>query len=121
MGLSIARQLSRISKQRMRTERRFAAKLPVGVVMLHVMVRVLAALMTLGAASPLSGQVPFGTSGPIAQAIDTAWPPVTARPVPVLPGALLPGSRIIAYYGNPMSTQMGILGALPPEEMLNKL
>lgn len=41
--------------------------------------------------------------------------------VPVLPGALLPASRIIAYYGNPLSTQMGILGALPPEQMLDKL
>jgi hypothetical protein len=41
--------------------------------------------------------------------------------VPVLPGALLPASRIIAYYGNPLSTQMGILGAIPPEQMLDKL
>lgn len=41
--------------------------------------------------------------------------------VPVLPGALLPASRIVAYYGNPLSTQMGILGALPPEQMLDKL
>jgi len=52
---------------------------------------------------------------------DSARPPVTARPVAVLPGALLPGSRIIAYYGNPLSAQMGILGALPPQQMLDKL
>jgi len=42
-------------------------------------------------------------------------------PIPTLPGALLPESRIIAYYGNPLSTQMGILGALPKEQMLDKL
>ncbi len=41
--------------------------------------------------------------------------------VPTLPGALLPSSRIVAYYGNPLSTGMGILGAIPPEQMLNKL
>ena len=31
--------------------------------------------------------------------------------MPVLPGALLPASRIVAFYGNPLSTGMGILGA----------
>ncbi len=38
-----------------------------------------------------------------------------------LPGAILPGKRIIAFYGNLLSTRMGILGELPPEEMLAKL
>ncbi|HEY4320032.1 MAG TPA: hypothetical protein VGM77_02550 [Gemmatimonadales bacterium] len=46
---------------------------------------------------------------------------VTWPVVPVLPGALLPASRIVAYYGNPLSTGMGILGALPPAQMLDKL
>lgn len=41
--------------------------------------------------------------------------------IPVLPGALLPESRIIAFYGNPLSTGMGILGAIPPKQMLDKL
>ena len=36
-------------------------------------------------------------------------------------GALLPFNRIIAYYGNFYSTHMGILGELPPDEMLKKL
>jgi hypothetical protein len=36
-------------------------------------------------------------------------------------GALLPDYRIVAYYGNPKSKKMGILGQLPPEEMLPKL
>lgn len=45
------------------------------------------------------------------------WP---EGPAP-LPGALLPDTRIVAYYGNPLSTRMGILGQLPPEEMMAKL
>ncbi len=46
------------------------------------------------------------------------WPVKSAYP---LPGALLPFNRIIAYYGNFYSTHMGILGELPPQEMLKKL
>ena len=37
------------------------------------------------------------------------------------PGALLPSHRIIAFYGNPLSKRMGILGELPPAQMLAKL
>ena len=37
------------------------------------------------------------------------------------PGALLPANRIIAFYGNPLSKRMGILGELPPAQMLAKL
>jgi hypothetical protein len=36
-------------------------------------------------------------------------------------GAILPGRRIVSYYGNPLSSQMGILGELPTEEMLARL
>jgi hypothetical protein len=46
------------------------------------------------------------------------WP--VKGPVP-LPGSLLPEHRIVAFYGNPRSVRMGILGQLPPEEMLPKL
>lgn len=46
------------------------------------------------------------------------WPVESPEP---LPGALLPHSRIIAYYGNPLSKRMGILGQYPPEEMLERL
>jgi hypothetical protein len=35
--------------------------------------------------------------------------------------ALLPRRRIVAFYGNPRSRQMGILGALPPDQMLARL
>lgn len=34
---------------------------------------------------------------------------------------LLPGSRIVTYYGNPLSARMGILGELPPALMLRRL
>ena len=37
------------------------------------------------------------------------------------PGALLPFHRIVAFYGNFYSTRMGILGQLPPDQMLDQL
>lgn len=37
------------------------------------------------------------------------------------PGAILPMSRIIAFYGNFYSTRMGILGELPKPQMFAKL
>lgn len=36
-------------------------------------------------------------------------------------GAILPHRRIIAYYGNPLSRRMGVLGEYPPEQMLQML
>ncbi|HEY0972637.1 MAG TPA: hypothetical protein VGE02_16835 [Gemmatimonadales bacterium] len=39
----------------------------------------------------------------------------------VLPGSILPGKRIVAYYGNPNSKQMGALGEYEPDEMLRRL
>mgnify|MGYP000302153774 CR=1 FL=1 len=41
------------------------------------------------------------------------WPQIDAAP-----GALLPGKRIIAYYGNPHSKKMGVIGEYPETEML---
>ena len=46
------------------------------------------------------------------------WPVDAPDP---LPGSLLPAKRIVAFYGNPLSKRMGILGELPPEQMLAKL
>lgn len=46
------------------------------------------------------------------------WPVKSPYP---LPGAILPFKRIIAYYGNLYSKQMGILGELPRAQMLAKL
>ena len=51
-------------------------------------------------------------------------PPVSNWPVKtVLPnaGALLPFNRIVAYYGNFYSTQMGILGEYPSNQVLAML
>src|SRR5476651_603061 len=47
------------------------------------------------------------------------WP-VKHTPYP-LPGAILPYKRVVAYYGNLYAKKMGILGELPPNEMLAKL
>jgi hypothetical protein len=49
---------------------------------------------------------------------DSLWPVKGPDP---LPGSILPGRRIIAYYGNPLSKRMGILGEFAPEDMLRKL
>jgi|SRR5579871_26651 len=46
------------------------------------------------------------------------WPVKTAYPDA---GAILPFKRIVAYYGNLYSKQMGVLGEYPPKEMLGKL
>lgn len=46
------------------------------------------------------------------------WPAKTAYPQP---GAILPFNRVVAFYGNLYSKNMGILGQLPREEMLAKL
>ena len=45
------------------------------------------------------------------------WPVRTAQQ---LPGSILPARRIVAFYGNPLSKRMGILGELPPDQMLAK-
>lgn len=55
-----------------------------------------------------------GTGSPL----DTLWPVKGPEP---LPGSILPERRIIAFYGNPKSRRMGILGELDPEVMLQKL
>jgi hypothetical protein len=49
---------------------------------------------------------------------DKRWP--VPGPAP-LPGSILPAKRIVAYYGNPLSKKMGVLGEYPPQEMLSRL
>jgi hypothetical protein len=46
------------------------------------------------------------------------WPVKTVLPKA---GAILPFKRIVAYYGNLYSKNMGVLGEYPPDEMLQKL
>ena len=50
--------------------------------------------------------------------ISNLWPVETVYPKA---GAILPFKRIVAYYGNLYSKQMGVLGQYPEEEMLQKL
>ena len=45
------------------------------------------------------------------------WPEL---PKP-LAGAVFPAKRIVAFYGNPLSKRMGVLGEYPVDEMLAKL
>ena len=52
-------------------------------------------------------------------ASEPVWP-VAKIPTP-LPGAILPAKRIVAFYGNPLSKRMGILGELDSAKMLAKL
>jgi hypothetical protein len=47
------------------------------------------------------------------------WP-VKNAPYP-LPGAILPFKRVVAFYGNLYSKKMGILGEIPPAQVLAKL
>lgn len=50
--------------------------------------------------------------------LDSLWP---VKGPALLPGSILPAKRIIAFYGNPLSRGMGILGATASDEMLRKL
>jgi hypothetical protein len=50
--------------------------------------------------------------------LNAKWPVKGPDP---LPGAILPNKRVIAFYGNPLSTRMGILGEFEPDEMLRRL
>jgi hypothetical protein len=50
--------------------------------------------------------------------IRARWPVPGPEP---LAGAILPSHRIVAFYGNPLSARMGILGEIAPEKMLARL
>jgi hypothetical protein len=49
---------------------------------------------------------------------EPGWP--VKGPAPKA-GSILPNKRIIAFYGNTLSKKMGILGEIPPDQMLAKL
>ncbi len=72
------------------------------------------ALTLAGYVSPARGQGIRITK----EAGEPVWPVDAPEP---LPGSMIPAKRIVAFYGNPLSARMGILGALPPDEMLAKL
>ena len=66
--------------------------------------------------SPCPKRTPNASARP--RAPKPEWP--VRAPAP-LPGSILPNNRILAYYGNPLSKRMGILGEVPPDEMLDRL
>ena len=70
------------------------------------------------ASAPRSRNSPLVTDDSVRYAADTSWP---VRGPDPLDGAILPHRRIIAYYGNPLSKRMGILGEIPPDSMLAHL
>ncbi|MCY0886086.1 MAG: hypothetical protein OWV35_09430 [Firmicutes bacterium] len=73
-----------------------------------------ALLLGTTAAAPLTrAPAPPAVRGTTARAVRSAPPP----PLP----PLLPGHRIVAYYGNPLDPRMGILGQGSPQAMLNAL
>jgi hypothetical protein len=89
-------------------------------------------MLTVGLAGYSStARAQAGTSKkPAKSATAKTAPKSTAKSAPVwpvpnapdpLPGSILPAKRIVAFYGNPLSKRMGILGELPPDEMLAKL
>ena len=66
----------------------------------------------------------YPATGTSAAARALAGKPVPVWPVPgpaPLPGSVLPAKRIIAYYGNPFSKRMGVLGEYPKPDMLAML
>jgi len=73
---------------------------------------------------PREDSAAYSTSGTSAAARALAGRPAPVWPVPGPPplaGSILPAKRIIAYYGNPFSKRMGVLGEYPKPEMLQRL
>ena len=70
-----------------------------------------------GALGPTAGNqhLAFRNAG---SDLDSLWPVKTA---PALPGSVFPAKRVLAYYGNPLSKRMGILGEFETNDMLAKL
>lgn len=79
-----------------------------------------AAADTTGASRPAKARRKKTTAQRDTVATKAALDSFPTPPTP-LPGSVLPGCRIVAYYGNPLSKRMGILGELPTPQMLAKL
>ena len=72
-----------------------------------------------GSASAKPAVKPRKSSFSLSAADSARWP-VPGAPDP-LPGAIIPEHRIVAFYGNPLSKRMGILGEIDSTEMLRRL
>lgn len=67
-----------------------------------------------GGGKPRAASAEPGATGPRARGhTPDGWPAGPAA----LPGSILPAHRIVAFYGNPYSKRMGVLGALPRDSM----
>ena len=74
---------------------------------------------TTGSSSPASSKAqPKRNAFNISPSDSARWP---VKAPPPLPESIIPEHRIVAFYGNPLSTRMGILGELKPEQMLARL
>jgi hypothetical protein len=87
---------------------------------------VLAAPACAGRAEPPAEPTPAPQPAPppTRPPVRPPTPPDTARartPARARNAAILPQRRIVAFYGNPRSKNMGILGELPPDRMLARL
>jgi hypothetical protein len=65
-----------------------------------------------------SGSKPRRSAFNISSSDSARWP---VKAPPPLPGSIIPEHRIVAFYGNPLSKRMGILGEVEPDEMLARL
>lgn len=75
-------------------------------------------------ATPLLGRgrkkhdsVAYASTVAFGRRMAAKWP---SAPSP-LPGSVLPGHRIVAFYGNPLSKHMGVLGEYSADSMLARL
>jgi len=84
-----------------------------------------ALLFALALASPASAQLPHLPFTAhwlsLLTPVDSVFPPLVSRPMLARRDGVLPYHRVIAFYGNPRSTRMGILGEIPPNQMMAKL
>ncbi|MEP6765733.1 MAG: hypothetical protein ABJB66_15570 [Gemmatimonadaceae bacterium] len=71
----------------------------------------------IGMLGPSSGEKHLAYKG-LGSPYDSLWPVKMPSP---LPGSIMPARRIVAFYGNPQSKKMGILGEFEPDVMLAKL
>ena len=71
-----------------------------------------------GRKRPVTASKPKRSAFNISPGDSARWP---VKAPPPLPESIIPEHRIVAFYGNPLSKRMGILGELAPEEMLVRL
>jgi hypothetical protein len=80
-----------------------------------------AALLPLPTESPTVSVASKAAVAPTATPTRIPTRVPTLVPTPTRPAALLPEHRILSFYGNPLAREMGILGEIPPDQMLQRL